>query len=127
MSNKQAKYEMTKDELFELKISSYNQEEYEKSKRIWDNFAKPLDGFGDFEEVVSKINAIQGLDIEKRAAVIFCADNGVVEEGVTQCKSRRRHKYSLCSWKECVSRYNPGRYRNTWNCQDRGGTGQKDC
>lgn len=85
MSNKQAKYEMTKDELFELKISSYNQEEYKKSKRIWDNFAKPLDGFGDFEEVVSKINAIQGLDIEKRAAVIFCADNGVVEEGVTQC------------------------------------------
>ena len=85
MSNIQAKYEMTKDELFELKISSYNQEEYEKSKRIWDNFAKPLDGFGDFEEVVSKINAIQGLDIEKRAAVIFCADNGVVEEGVTQC------------------------------------------
>lgn len=85
MSNEQAKYEMTKDELFELKISSYNQEEYEKSKRIWDNFAKPLDGFGDFEEVVSKINAIQGLDIEKRAAVIFCADNGVVEEGVTQC------------------------------------------
>jgi len=85
VSNKQAKYEMTKDELFELKISSYNQEEYEKSKRIWDNFAKPLDGFGDFEEVVSKINAIQGLDIEKRAAVIFCADNGVVEEGVTQC------------------------------------------
>lgn len=85
MSNNQTKCEMTKEELFELKISSYDQEAYQKSKSIWDNLAKPIDGFGDFEDVVSKINAIQGLDIDKRAAVIFCADNGVVEEGVSQC------------------------------------------
>ena len=56
-------------------------------KANWDRIAKPLDSLGDFETLVCRIGAIQGIeypDIAKRAAVIFCADNGITEENVSQ-------------------------------------------
>jgi nicotinate-nucleotide--dimethylbenzimidazole phosphoribosyltransferase len=63
---------------------------YIASKQRWDNIAKPLGSFGDLEEMIQKIAAIQGsenVDISRRTAVIFCADHGIVAEGVTQCGS----------------------------------------
>ena len=57
-------------------------------KANWDRIAKPLDSLGDFETLVCRIGAIQRReypDITKRAAVIFCADNGITEENVSQC------------------------------------------
>ena len=57
-------------------------------KANWDRIAKPLDSLGDFETLICRIGAIQGReypDITKRAAVIFCADNGITEENVSQC------------------------------------------
>ena len=60
------------------------------AKAHWDRIAKPLGSFGALEEMIQKIAAIQGtknVDISNRTAVIFCADHGIVAEGVTQCGS----------------------------------------
>lgn len=56
-------------------------------KKNWDSIAKPLDGMGSFETLTAKIGAIQNTDdpkVKERAVLIFCADNGIVEEGVSQ-------------------------------------------
>ena len=56
----------------------------------WDRVAKPLGSFGEFEKIISKIAAFTGDElytIEKRALAVFCADNGVVCQGVTQTGS----------------------------------------
>lgn len=53
----------------------------------WDHVAKPLHSLGLLEDALVRIAGIQGtsqIDLTKRALVIMCADNGVVEEGVTQ-------------------------------------------
>lgn len=52
--------------------------------------AKPLHGLGRLEDTLVQIGAIRGtekLSIQKRALIVMCADNGVVEEGVTQTDS----------------------------------------
>ncbi len=67
-------------------MDRYN-EIYSRVKKKWDSIAKPIDGLGKFEELVCKIGAIQNtidIHIDKKAAVIFCSDNGVVAEGVAQ-------------------------------------------
>ena len=59
----------------------------EKILEHWDHVAKPIDGMGKFETIIAKIGAINGTDqvhIAKRAVLIMCADNGIVEEGVSQ-------------------------------------------
>ena len=74
-------------ELTELKIDAPDREFFEKVRKTWDSISKPIDGLGDFEKTVCRIAAIQRTDrpdISKRAAVIFCADNGIVEEGISQ-------------------------------------------
>lgn len=53
----------------------------------WNGVAKPLRSFGALEDFWNKIAAVQQTefpDISSRAAVVMCADNGVVAEGVTQ-------------------------------------------
>lgn len=53
----------------------------------WDNIAKPIEGMGRFETLTAQIGAIQGTDkvgISKKAVIIMCADNGIVEEGISQ-------------------------------------------
>ncbi|MGN0315791.1 MAG: nicotinate-nucleotide--dimethylbenzimidazole phosphoribosyltransferase [Fusicatenibacter sp.] len=57
------------------------------AKRHWDNIAKPLHSLGKLEDVLVQIAGITGkekINLEKKALLVFCADNGVVEEGVTQ-------------------------------------------
>lgn len=57
------------------------------AKFRWQTVAKPLNSLGLLEKAVVKIAGIQGnanVDISKKAVVIMCSDNGVVEEGVTQ-------------------------------------------
>lgn len=59
----------------------------EEALRRWDAIAKPLNGLGLLEEAVVKIAGITGsadVSLGKRAVLMMCADNGVVEEGVTQ-------------------------------------------
>lgn len=53
----------------------------------WSHVAKPLNSLGILEEDVIKMAGILGtpdVDIGKRALLILCGDNGIVEEGVTQ-------------------------------------------
>ncbi len=69
------------------KIKKPDMAMYRKVKANWDAIAKPLDGMGRFEDITCKIGSILGddsLDIRKRAVVVMCSDNGVVEEGISQ-------------------------------------------
>ncbi len=53
----------------------------------WDTIAKPLNSLGKLEQVVIQIAGIQKtpkISIDKKALIIMCADNGVVEEGISQ-------------------------------------------
>ena len=53
----------------------------------WNSIAKPLHGMGRLEDLVISLAGIQRtsqVHIDKKALVVMCADNGVVEEGVTQ-------------------------------------------
>ncbi|MEE8835550.1 MAG: nicotinate-nucleotide--dimethylbenzimidazole phosphoribosyltransferase [Eubacteriales bacterium] len=53
----------------------------------WDSIAHPLHSLGRLEDAVVQIAGIQRtpkVDISEKALIIMCADNGVVEEGVTQ-------------------------------------------
>jgi len=59
----------------------------ERSRRRWDSIAKPLHGLGLLEDAVVKICALTGsadCALSPRAVAVFCADNGVVAQGVTQ-------------------------------------------
>lgn len=57
------------------------------SQRRWNEIAKPIHGLGKLEDVIIKIAGMtknSQVTLGKKALVIMCADNGVVEEGVTQ-------------------------------------------
>lgn len=59
----------------------------EAAEKRWNSIAKPLHSLGKMESLVAQIAGITGsadIDIRKKALVAMCADNGVVEEGVTQ-------------------------------------------
>ncbi len=78
---------MTKEELFKIKIDKPDSNAYDAACRHWDGIAKPLDGLGKLEDMVKKIAAVAGnadVDISKKAVIIMCADNGIIEEGVSQ-------------------------------------------
>ncbi len=58
-----------------------------QAKEHWDRIAKPLESLGKLEELVIRMAAVQeclAINISKKALIIMCADNGIVEEGVTQ-------------------------------------------
>lgn len=60
---------------------------YDKVKRNWDDIAKPLNSLGYLECIHAKMASIYNCEqftLKKRCVVPICADNGVVEEGVTQ-------------------------------------------
>lgn len=62
----------------------------EEAWKYWDSRCKPLRGFGKLEELVVWLAGIQRTaepKCGKRAVVIMGADNGVVEEGVSQTGS----------------------------------------
>ena len=72
------------------RIKPADQTAMEECRRRWDSIAKPLGSLGKLECGVEKIAGITGnpsIELKKRALVIMCADNGVVEEGVTQAGS----------------------------------------
>lgn len=53
----------------------------------WDSVAKPLRSLGVLEEAIASAAGIFGtwqVDFGKKAVVILCADNGIVEEGISQ-------------------------------------------
>ena len=62
----------------------------EQAQWKWDHVAKPLHSLGLLEDMIVKIAGIQGtadVRIDRRCALVFCADHGVVSEGVSQSGS----------------------------------------
>lgn len=77
----------SREVLKQLKIEKPDEEVRKQVQRNWDMVAKPLDGMGVFEQIACQIGAITGnvqIDIAKKAVLVMCADNGVVEEGISQ-------------------------------------------
>ncbi len=75
--------------LFEAieKIGDIDERAMEKTRKQWLSIAKPLFSLGKLEDIITKISGIKGdslYSIERKALIVMCADNGVVEEGVTQ-------------------------------------------
>lgn len=59
----------------------------EAAHRQWASIAKPLDSLGLLETAVEDMAALtldHKIDISKRRLLLLCADNGVVDHGVTQ-------------------------------------------
>lgn len=55
--------------------------------KVWDNKCIPLRSLGKLQSMVVKLAGIQGCitpEIHKKAVVVMAADNGIIEEGVTQ-------------------------------------------
>lgn len=62
----------------------------QQAQETWDHVAKPLHSLGLLEDLIVKIAGIQetaDVRVEKRCALVFCGDHGVVAEGVTQSGS----------------------------------------
>ena len=60
------------------------------ARERWNSRAKPLGALGRLETAIEDIAALTGnadVDIDERAALILCADNGVTRQGVTQTGS----------------------------------------
>lgn len=81
--------ERSGDVLYEYisRITAPDQTAMAQAKERWNQVAKPLNSLGLLEDAVVKIAGITGdshVNIEKKALIIMCADNGVVEEGVSQ-------------------------------------------
>ena len=78
---------MTENELFAFKIKAPDAVVYAEAKKKWDAIAKPIDGLGRLEELICRIAAMQQRiipDIKQKTLLIFCADNGVTAEGISQ-------------------------------------------
>ena len=90
------------------KIRPLDEKAMEGAKKRWDSIAKPLHSLGELENMLTQIAGITGtpdVRVEKKAVVAMCADNGVVEEGVTQtgqevtaivAENFSRHETSAC-------------------------------
>jgi nicotinate-nucleotide--dimethylbenzimidazole phosphoribosyltransferase len=68
---------------------------YEACIRKWDTLAKPIDGLGKYEKIIAGIGGIQRTDcpsVKKRTLIVFLADNGIVEEKVSQSGPEVTHK-----------------------------------
>ncbi len=70
-----------------ISIDPFNRERYEEIRQRWDRVAKPLGSLGRFEDITARIGAVHDsadIDIRKRAVIMMCADNGIVDEGISQ-------------------------------------------
>ncbi len=77
---------ITPEEL-KMMIEPADQASVEAAKRRWMSVAKPLFSLGKLEDAVIRMAGMKRTaeyDLEKKGLIIMCADNGVVEEGVTQ-------------------------------------------
>lgn len=77
---------MTLEETLE-KIHPADKTAMETALAHWNNIAMPLHSLGRLQDTVVRIAGMTGnarVDLKKKALVVMCADNGVVEEGVTQ-------------------------------------------
>ena len=72
------------------KINGMDAAAHAECLRRWDAVAKPLHSLGLLETLTARMAGIQGTAVphlSKPRVLVFCADNGVVAEGVTQSDS----------------------------------------
>lgn len=72
-------------------IKPLNQDAMARAKQKWDHLAKPLESLGLLEKYIIKIAGMTGdhqVRLDQKALTIFCSDNGVVAQGVTQTDSQ---------------------------------------
>jgi len=77
-------------ENFEAKLTPPDEAARQEAQRRWDAIAKPLGSLGLLETALTDIAALTGdpdYPLEERTLLVFCADNGVVAQGVTQTGS----------------------------------------
>ena len=77
---------MTLEEL-KKEIRPLDETSMEQARKHWIKIAKPLFSLGKLEDAVIQMSGIKetpDYELKKKALVIMCADNGIVEEGVTQ-------------------------------------------
>lgn len=68
-------------------IKPASQEAIQQAWNHWNNLALPLHSLGRLQDTVVRIAGMiesPEVNLKKKALVVMCADNGVVEEGVTQ-------------------------------------------
>ena len=68
-------------------IRPLDQKAMDEAWKHWDGIAKPLRSLGKLEKAVVQLAGIAktpDVRISKKGLIIMCADNGIVEEGVTQ-------------------------------------------
>lgn len=68
-------------------IKPLDQTAMQQAQAQWDRIAKPLHSLGRLEDMVIQLAGITGsaaLVPRKKAVLIFCADNGIIAENVTQ-------------------------------------------
>lgn len=61
-----------------------------QAQERWASCAHPLGSLGEWEKIIADIAALTGkaeIDLSRRAVLIFCADNGVTAQGVSQSES----------------------------------------
>ncbi|MFT5872393.1 MAG: nicotinate-nucleotide--dimethylbenzimidazole phosphoribosyltransferase [Clostridium sp.] len=69
-------------------IEPLNKEAMKKAWDRLDSLSKPIGSLGEIESIIAKMAGITGSvhnKINKKNVVIMCSDNGVVEEGVSNC------------------------------------------
>ena len=67
-----------------------DREAMEQARQQWDSVAKPLNSLGKLEELIIQIAGIQKtphIKLQKKEVLVYCADNGVVAEGISQSDS----------------------------------------
>jgi len=72
-------------------IQAVEEKIIKKSQSRIDNLTKPIGSLGTLEEIATKIAGITGKiynKINKKNIIIMCADNGVVDEGVSTCPQK---------------------------------------
>ena len=69
------------------RINPLDEKAMDRASKRWNSIAKPLHSLGALETMLIKIAGMTGsedIHLEKKGLIAMCADNGVVEEGVTQ-------------------------------------------
>lgn len=77
---------MTLDEILK-QIQPADSQAFEYCIKRFDNIAKPVGSLGKLETLLATAAAAQGngnVDLSKKAVLVFCADNGVLAQGVAQ-------------------------------------------
>lgn len=87
---------------------------YDRCMARWDNIAKPVGSLGKMETLLARAAAASrnaDVDIGKKCVLVFCADNGVLAQGVAQstsdvttaiARSMMAHTTSVCAMAEAA-------------------------